>query len=77
MKLVIRAVNYITRRFSGTVVATVLNTTGVGTVGRSELAEMRVRIKSSHEKRVADLKAAGVRPDMSFIRRLAYSAIRG
>ena len=67
VKLVIRT-NYSTPQIhGGTVVATVLNTPALRAQWETELADMRVRIKSMRQKLVDGLQAAGVKQDMRFI----------
>ncbi|TWO67743.1 aspartate/tyrosine/aromatic aminotransferase [Caenimonas sedimenti] len=51
----------------GSVVATVLNTPDLRALWEQELANMRTRIRQMRTLLVADLKAAGVKEDMSFI----------
>ncbi len=51
----------------GAVVAAVLNSPELRALWEKELAEMRVRIKQMRSRLVEQLKAAGVKQDMSFI----------
>lgn len=67
VKLVIRTNYSNPATHGGTAVAMVLNTPELRAQWESELAEMRVRIKTMRQKLVDGLKAAGVTQDMSFI----------
>ena len=67
LKIVIRTNYSNPPTHGGAVVAAVLNDPKLRAMWESELAEMRVRIKSMRQKLVAGLKAAGVKKDMGFI----------
>ena len=67
LKIVIRA-NYSTPpTFGAQVVASVLTTPALRALWEDELAGMRERIKSTREQLVTQLKAAGVKGDLSYI----------
>ncbi|MFZ3127887.1 MAG: amino acid aminotransferase [Rhodoferax sp.] len=67
LKIVIRTNYSNPPTHGGAVVAAVLNNPELRTLWEKELGEMRVRIKAMRQKLVDGLKAAGVKPDMSFI----------
>ncbi len=67
LKIVIRTNYSNPPTHGGAVVAAVLNDAALRAMWESELAEMRVRIKTMRQKLVDGLKAAGVKKDMGFI----------
>ncbi len=67
LKVVIRTNYSNPPTFGAHVVATVLSTPALRTMWEEELAGMRERIKATRSRLVADLQAAGVQGDLSYI----------